>query len=464
MVISPQEFIPQSPEEITGELLERAVNYMKTEEFEEIYKRISQMDTIPKLSFQDMRVIKTDYIDRFCTQETLTSLTNSARLLASWLDAILEFTVLKHEALILTVKKQNILQKIKNISIEWPKRKQFIERAYKILLFTKRVRPEINMTMEYLRKNDLFDFMDKENMENNKVYLKIKEIEKREQKLLQDKEQLEMCENCQKHEGHDQSDPNSRQDEINRIREILGQTTNNLGQQNVDTQTDETQVEDTQTEETQTSNQLLSDMDQEAVSTQIQTDDIQPEEVKQLPQNEQNQEESQDTEHKQIEIAIQADAPSENPTITNQISNPKKSSKRPKFTSIRHRYGIKPSNPRRTRSERMQSRLAPTNPTQPTQPVTHTPSQLETLEDLLPGDNTRAAQGIIQLLSSKLLSQILSAGDFFQQEISERFDEAVEMMKHKYFAIWYEKLLKSRIFLGKLLNVVVIVFYICISL
>jgi hypothetical protein len=71
--------------------------------------------------------------------------------MASWLDAILEFTVLKHEALILTVKKQNILQKIKNISIEWPKKKQFIERAYKILLFTKRVKPEINLTMQYLK-------------------------------------------------------------------------------------------------------------------------------------------------------------------------------------------------------------------------------------------------------------------------------------------------------------------------
>ena len=117
-----------------------------------------------------MRIIKTEYIDRFCTPNTLSDLTNSARLLASWLDAILEFTVLKHEALILTVKKQNILTKIKSISIEWPKRKQFIERAYKILLFTKRVRPEINLTLQYLRENNLYDFMGKDKMENNKVY------------------------------------------------------------------------------------------------------------------------------------------------------------------------------------------------------------------------------------------------------------------------------------------------------
>jgi hypothetical protein len=191
MVIKPQEFIPANIESISGDLFERAVEYMQSDEFEDIYKRISQIDTIPKLSFQQMRQIKTEYMDVFCRPEILSQLTNSARIMASWLDAILEFTVLKHEALILTVKKQNILQKIKNISIEWPRKKQFIERAYKILLFTKRVKLEINITMFYLKKNNLYDFMDKSKMEHNKVYLKIKEIENRENMIAQKKKEIE---------------------------------------------------------------------------------------------------------------------------------------------------------------------------------------------------------------------------------------------------------------------------------
>lgn len=129
-----------------------------------------------------MKTIKTDYIDRFLVPDTLSQLTNSARIMASWLDAVLEFTVLKHEALILTVKKQNVIQKIKNVSLLWPKKKDFIERAYKILLFTKRVRPEINLTMMYLKKNNLYDFMNKVDIDKNKVYLRIKELEKRELK------------------------------------------------------------------------------------------------------------------------------------------------------------------------------------------------------------------------------------------------------------------------------------------
>jgi hypothetical protein len=65
MVVKPGEFIPNSPDEISSELLEKSVAYMQSQEYEEIYKKISEIDTIPKLSFQQMKVIKTEYMDRF---------------------------------------------------------------------------------------------------------------------------------------------------------------------------------------------------------------------------------------------------------------------------------------------------------------------------------------------------------------------------------------------------------------
>lgn len=188
MVVNPEEYIPSSVDDISSELLEKAVNYMRTEEYLDIFLKIGQIDTIPKLSFQQMRLIKTDYIDRFCNSGVNSSLTNSAKVLASWLDAILEFTVLKYEALINSVKKKNSL-----LNNQWPLKKQFIERAYKILLFTKQVKPEINLTMEYLRKNNLYDFMDKSKMDNNKVYLKIKAMESKEKTLFGDKKEPETC-------------------------------------------------------------------------------------------------------------------------------------------------------------------------------------------------------------------------------------------------------------------------------
>jgi hypothetical protein len=62
---------------------------------------------------------------------------NAARLLTSWLDGILEFTILKHEVIVLRLKNQKVLEKIRAISEIWPKKKEFIEGAYKLLLFTK---------------------------------------------------------------------------------------------------------------------------------------------------------------------------------------------------------------------------------------------------------------------------------------------------------------------------------------
>jgi hypothetical protein len=176
--------------------------------------------------------------------------------MASWLDAILEFTVLKHEALILTVKKQNILQKIKNISIEWPKKKQFIERAYKILLFTKRVKPEINLTMQYLRENDLYDFMNKDRMENNKVYMKIKEIESREQRLIDSKKKIEECANCCEKIG------DSDKPDIGRLQEVLEGMRRNTNEerQSVEIQTSVNQ--EMQTNEQPSNQQYDQHMDQ----------------------------------------------------------------------------------------------------------------------------------------------------------------------------------------------------------
>lgn len=67
---------------------------------------------------------------------------------------------------------------------------------------------------------------------------------------------------------------------------------------------------------------------------------------------------------------------------------------------------------------------------------------------MIPGEDERAVHGIVQLLSSKLLTQILSAGDLFQNQIAEKFEEEVENMRHKYYSLWYENLLKARIFLA----------------
>jgi hypothetical protein len=73
---------------------------------------------------------------------------NAASLMLTWLDATLEFTILKHEITVLRLQVQKVVTKIKDISKEWPRRKRFIEGAYRILLFTKLSRKQITFSFK----------------------------------------------------------------------------------------------------------------------------------------------------------------------------------------------------------------------------------------------------------------------------------------------------------------------------
>ncbi len=102
-----------------------------------------------------MRSIKENFIERVVPAGTTDSLGNAARLLASWVDGALEYTVLKHEVIVLRLKSNKVHGRIKELSALWPKKKEFIEGAYKILLFTKNQRRQVTLTINALRVQDL---------------------------------------------------------------------------------------------------------------------------------------------------------------------------------------------------------------------------------------------------------------------------------------------------------------------
>ena len=95
------------------------------------------MDSIPEISLGQMKLIKTNFIDVLITPTLADELGNAARLVSSWLDGILEFTILKHEVIVLRLKNNKVVEKIRCISNQWPEKKQFIEGAYKILFYSK---------------------------------------------------------------------------------------------------------------------------------------------------------------------------------------------------------------------------------------------------------------------------------------------------------------------------------------
>lgn len=126
---------------------------MLSEDFSTRFKSICSMDNLPEVQLSEMKIIKGNLIDKVVTPTLSEELGNAARLLSSWLDGILEFTILKHEVIVLRLKNNKCLDAIRKISKNWPKKKVFIEGAYKILLFTRTSRRQLNYTVKKLKEN-----------------------------------------------------------------------------------------------------------------------------------------------------------------------------------------------------------------------------------------------------------------------------------------------------------------------
>jgi hypothetical protein len=62
------------------------------------------METIPDVTLAQMKIIKSSLMDHLITPTFTEELGNAARLVCSWLDGILEFTILKHEVIVLRLK------------------------------------------------------------------------------------------------------------------------------------------------------------------------------------------------------------------------------------------------------------------------------------------------------------------------------------------------------------------------
>ena len=71
--------------------------------------------------------------------------------------------LVRHEVVVLRLKSKSVLDRIQQVSALWPKKKEFIEGAYKLLLFSKGQRRYALSAIKVFRKTetlpvDFFDF------------------------------------------------------------------------------------------------------------------------------------------------------------------------------------------------------------------------------------------------------------------------------------------------------------------
>ena len=70
------------------------------------------MDVIPDVTLNQIKIIKGNLIDPLLTerQRDVERLGNAGRLLNSWVDGVLEYTILKHEVVVLRLKSKKVVE------------------------------------------------------------------------------------------------------------------------------------------------------------------------------------------------------------------------------------------------------------------------------------------------------------------------------------------------------------------
>lgn len=70
------------------------------------------MDVIPDVTLNQIKIIKGNFIDPLLTErgDIVQRLGNAGRLLNSWVDGVLEYTILKHEVVVLRLKSKKVVE------------------------------------------------------------------------------------------------------------------------------------------------------------------------------------------------------------------------------------------------------------------------------------------------------------------------------------------------------------------
>lgn len=97
-------------------------------------------------------------------KDYLENISDFAKLIYSFLQGMIEYQILKVEVKDLKEKIENLLKKLQETSKIWPKKKKFLEKAYKLIIFNKNSTPKIKKIIEKFEqckiRHPLIDFND----------------------------------------------------------------------------------------------------------------------------------------------------------------------------------------------------------------------------------------------------------------------------------------------------------------
>jgi hypothetical protein len=105
--------------------------FIQSELFEISLRLFTNALSPPLRGLDDLRALKSQLPELIETD-------NSTKLIMhSWVDGAFEFNILKHEICELETRYNRVMSKIQDIANTWPRKKLFIEKAYKIMTLSK---------------------------------------------------------------------------------------------------------------------------------------------------------------------------------------------------------------------------------------------------------------------------------------------------------------------------------------
>jgi hypothetical protein len=108
-------------------------------------------------------------------KESLENISESAKIIYSYLQGLLEYQNLKLEVKELREKIENLINRIQDETSSWPKKKEFFEKAYKLLLFSKCSSKNVNFMMSLFEQNKIRHTLVDYNDEAIKLIFDLKE-------------------------------------------------------------------------------------------------------------------------------------------------------------------------------------------------------------------------------------------------------------------------------------------------
>lgn len=119
--------------------LEMLIEFLTSEHNYDVYKinvsRILEIDLDKHIAEEDLHNFRQKFA--LVNKQIIENISEQCRLIYALLQGLIEFESIKNDLRILKLKKTEITNKINKTTSEWPKKKKFFEKAYKLLLYSK---------------------------------------------------------------------------------------------------------------------------------------------------------------------------------------------------------------------------------------------------------------------------------------------------------------------------------------